>query len=394
MGAPIALAMGMLAATPAAHDSQYLFTWAMETRDLVATPQASATGRDFLAVFDIGPDSKEFGRLVTALPVGDHAQMAHHTNHEMPADGLLFASDYMAGEGFVFDLNQPHKPKLVATFGDAGPYTHPHSFERLPDGHTLATYQFKGKPDEQAGALVELDRKGHVVRASDASDPDVDPFIRPYSLLALPKLDRVITTSADMLPSDHASHVVQVWRLSDLKLLKSVLLPKAPHYKDVVSKGATEARLLEDGATVLVVTGNCGLYKLGDLAGSEPSVQFVYDFGYRACALPTVVGHYWVQATMSGHSLTSLDVRDPEHPVEAGHLILEDAALPHWLAHEPGGNRIVITGFGRLATHMLFATINPQTGELKLEPHQIDFDRQWPDGWNGPAMPHGSVFSK
>jgi hypothetical protein len=80
--------------------------------------------------------------------------------------------------------------------------------------------------------------------------------------------------------------------------------------------------------------------------------------------------------------------------VEAGHLILEDAALPHWLAHEPGGNRIVITGFGRLATRMLFATINPQTGELKLEPHQIDFDRQWPDGWNGPAMPHGSVFSK
>jgi hypothetical protein len=29
-----------------------------------------------------------------------------------------------------------------------------------------------------------------------------------------------------------------------------------------------------------------------------------------------------------------------------------------------------------------------------MDSHQIDFDRQWPDGWNGPAMPHGSLFSR
>jgi hypothetical protein len=172
--------------------------------------------------------------------------MAHHTNYDMPADGRLFASDYMANEGYVFDLRKPEEPRLVASFGNAGTYTHPHSFERIANGHTLVTYQFNGAPDKRAGALVELDDKGHVVRTSDASDSEVEPFIRPYSLQVVPKLDRVVTSSADMLPNGESSHVVQVWRLSDLKLLKTVVLPKAPHFKDVVSRNATEPRLLED----------------------------------------------------------------------------------------------------------------------------------------------------
>ena len=61
---------------------------------------------------------------------------------------------------------------------------------------------------------------------------------------------------------------------------------------------------------------------------------------------------------------------------------------------EPGGNRIVITGFGSLATHALFARMDPKTGALTWDPRRIDFDRQWPDGWKGPAMPHGALFSR
>lgn len=393
MRALIVAAFGMLAAAPA-YGSHYLYTWAMETRDpATAMPPTESMGRAFLAVFDVAQDSVEFGRLVAMLPVGTSAQMAHHTNYDMPADGRLFASDYMANEGYVFDLRKPEKPRLVASFGNAGTYTHPHSFERIANGHTLATYQFNGVPDKRAGALVELDDKGHVVRTSDASDSEVEPFIRPYSLQVVPKLDRVVTSSADMLPNSESSHVVQVWRLSDLKLLKTVVLPKALHFKDVVSRNATEPRLLEDGQTVLVITGSCGLFRLDGLAGTDPSAQFVYDFGYRNCAVPTVAGHYWVQTDMSGHSITSLDVSDSLHPLEAGHLVLRGDALPHWIAHEPGGNRLVITGFGWLTTHVLFATIDLKTGALTLDKHQLDFDREWPDGWIGPAMPHGTIFS-
>jgi hypothetical protein len=60
---------------------------------------------------------------------------------------------------------------------------------------------------------------------------------------------------------------------------------------------------------------------------------------------------------------------------------------------EPGGNRLVITGYGALATRALFATIDRDTGQLTLDPESIDFTRAWPDGWYGSAMPHGAVFS-
>ena len=67
------------------------------------------------------------------------------------------------------------------------------------------------------------------------------------------------------------------------------------------------------------------------------------------------------------------DVGDPAHPMEAGHLALNGDALPHWIAHEPGGDRLVITGYGSLAAHVVFATIDLHTGALTLDPHELDF---------------------
>jgi len=390
----LGLATLMVALSAPVRAGNYLFVWGMETHDpSKAMPAPETMGHDFLAVFDVRSSSRDFGKLITMLPVGTKAQMAHHTNYEMPADGRLFASDYMSGEGHVFDLKNPGNPKLLSDFSAAGPYTHAHSFARLPNGNTLATYQFKGEPDVAAGALVELDPAGKLVRASDASDA-ADSFIRPYSLVAVPALDRVVTTSAPMMATDKASHVIQVWRLSDLKLIKSIVLPRPARFADAVAKNAAEPRLLEDGRTVLVVTSGCGLYRVTDLAGANPDAQFAYDFGYRSCGVPTVAGRYWIQTAMSGHSLISVDIGDLSRIKEAGRLTLADDELPHWVSKEPGGNRIVITGFGSLATHALFAKVDPKSGALTSEPRRIDFDRQWPDGWNGPAMPHGALFSR
>jgi hypothetical protein len=389
----IALALVLLLAPARGSGSSYLYVWGMETRDpSTAMPPASSMGRDFLAVFDVRPASRRFGKLIAMLPVGAKGQMAHHANYEMPSDGRLFTSDYMSGDGFVFDLREATRPTLVASFANAGPYTHAHSFVRLPNGHTLATYQFRGEPDVEPGALVELDEAGRVVRTSDASDASVETFIRPYSLVALPGIDRVVTTSAAMLPTGNSTHVVQLWRLSDLKLLKTIALSRPARFADAVAKSATEPRLLNDGKTVLVVTSACGLYRLSGLERDQPQTQLVYDFGYRSCGVPAVVGRYWIQTSFTGHALISLDVSDPSHPVEVGRLSLKPDELPHWVAREPRGNRIVITGFGALATRALFATVNPRTGALSLDRREIDFDRAWPDGWTGPAMPHAALF--
>ena len=85
-------------------------------------------------------------------------------------------------------------------------------------------------------------------------------------------------------------------------------------------------------------------------------------------------------------------MRDPSHPVESGRLYLGPAALPHWLSLEPGTNRFVITGYGSIRTSIHFATIDLTSGALAIEPYSIDFNRKWPDGWDGPAIPHGTIF--
>lgn len=392
------------AVMPASKPGSWLFVWAGEMNVAARSGQADGArrGTAFLAVLDVSPRSARYGQLVAMRPIGATAGMPHHTHYEMPADGLLFANDFEAGRTQVFDLSDPLRPKVKTSFGDAGPYTHAHSFVGLPNGNTLATFQQKGSDDSAPGALVEIDPQGRVVRTSDASDPAVDDFIRPYSLAVVPALDRVVTGSADMLDGKGVSHAIQVWRLSDLKLLKTVVLPTAG-MDPVAAEDPSEPRVLSDGRTVLVTTFNCGLFRVDGLAGSEPSASPVYDFGARLCGVPIVAGRFWIAALQSSHSVVSLDVSDPAHPVEVGRLVLGPRDLPHWLALEPGGDRIVITGMGALSHRLLIAKVDMQTGKLSLdqsfrepgsEEPGFSFDRRWPDGWNGPAIPHGAVFSR
>ncbi len=388
--------------------SRYLFVWAGETN--VAAYMGAYTGQpaegarhgsDFLAVFDVAPRSHRYGQLVATLPVGNSAETPHHTNYLMPANDILFANDFVAGTTFMFDLHDPLHPKLKGSFGAAGSYTHPHSFALLPNGDTLSTFQQQGNNDSAPGALVELDPQGHAVRSSAAADPQVDPFIRPYSLQVVPSLDRVVSSSTDMYLK-HDSDVIQFWRLSNLKLLKTIVLPHAGA-PAVVAENSSEPRLLADGRTMLVGTFYCGLYRVNGLEGTDPSATLVYDFGDRICSVPVVAGHFWVEALTTAHCVVSLDVSDPSHPVEVGRLVLGPNDQPHWLALEPRGSRIVITGYKALYYRLLIARIDLSTGKLSLDQrfHEpgsntpgFNFDRAWPDGWNGPAIPHGAVFSR
>ncbi|HEY1976683.1 MAG TPA: hypothetical protein VGG89_09065 [Candidatus Baltobacteraceae bacterium] len=353
---------------------------------------AHGEGHDFLAVYNVGRD---FGKLVAVSPTQTHAMMAHHTNEGMPPDHLLFASDFMAGAGAIFDVSDPRNPRLTDSFAGASGYTHAHSFAALSNGHTLATYQIKGWDGDEPGALVELDRHGRSVRASDASVPGLDPNIRPYGLLVLENIDRVVTTSAPMPPLDikAPTQVIQIWRLSDLKLLETLKLPKPPHY-DAAAQEPDDAAVLEDGKTVMIKTGHCGLFTLTDLTAERAQLHFVYDFGERGCSgVPVVAGHYWVQPLFSGHAIAALDVKDPAHPTEVSHLYLGPDAYPHWLSREPGTGNIVITGFGSLLKQIHFASIDLETGSLTLDPRLIDLQHcTWPDGWTGAVIPHAAVF--
>jgi hypothetical protein len=329
---------------------------------------------------------------------------AHHTEHFMPEGNRLFMNGFMSGNSFVVNVNNPQAPVIDAHFTKAGPYTYPHSFERLPNGNVLATFHNKGAPDSGAGGLVELDPLGIFLRGTDAADP-VDPELRPYSLAPVPNLDRVVTTTGDMWLKLLGSSV-QIWRLSDLTLMKTVLLPPGPRGDENLD--VAEARLLDDGRTLIVTTFRCGMYVLSNIETDHPAIDFVYSFPFEAgdeCGLPWRIGHYWIQTVDTTNSLHVLDISDPRRPQLVSELFLGSDELPHWISGELGGNRIALTGSGPwLDGRVVLLELNQTTGNLSViddfrspgsDRPGANMNREtWPHGADGPAVPHGVVFSR
>jgi hypothetical protein len=381
---------------PHAATSRFLFVWAGD---------ADRRESDFLAVIDIDPRSANYASVLATLPVGVAGTRPHHTEYEMPATGVLWANGFDAGQTFRFDLRDPTRPHLVGSVGDAGPFSHPHSYARLSNGNVLATFQRRADTGQaETGGLVEFDADGRVVRYADAAVPTIDSGVRPYSLAVVPALDRVVTTATDMHLRAR-SRAVQVWRLSDLALLQTILLPPGPRGDE--NSMTAEPRVLADGRTVLVNTFTCGLYQLHGLAGDTPSAEWVYSTPWREapyCAVPVVAGHFWLQTSGPEHAVLNVDISDPSRPREVGRLTLRPDEIPHWIALEPNGDRLVVTGYRELESRVLLATLDRRTGALRLdmtfktpgaEQPGVDFGRErWPHGPTGRAIPHGAVFSR
>lgn len=390
--------------------SPYLFVWAGDS---------DGKDPDFLAIIDARPRSSKYGEIIATLPVGALETFPHHTEYEFPTNSLLFANGWGAGQTFIIDLSNPRKPKLAGQFKDVGGYAFPHSFARLDNGNVLGTFQVRKSGYEPPGALVELDSSGRMIRASSADVDGMDKkLLWPYSVLALPRIDRVVTTSTEMgLPqwamphaggTSHEAHTlidthhVQIWSLSDLRLLSTVELPTPTTGKSNLNPA--EPRLLPDGS-VYVNTFNCGLFRLTGLEGSAPKAESVWEFPgvgtKEECAVPVVMGKYWIQTDPSLSGLITLDISDPAKPVEVSRLVLgERYRKTHWIAADRSADRVVVTGNN--LSWVLIANIDMATGKLTVDEKfkmrgaaypGIDFDRpQWPHGSSGKAFVHGALF--
>jgi len=390
-----ALLIFTTAPLPAEQASDLLYVWAWD-KDRVES--------DFLAVVDVDEASPTFGDIVNTLPVGV-VGFAHHTEHQMTDPTRLFANSFSAGKSFVFDLTEPAEPRIAAAFAGVGELSFPHSFERLPNGDVLATFQRTTEGPADQGGLAELDGAGRLVREASAAN-DVDPELRPYSLAPLPGVDRVVSTSADMA-GERKGHSIQVWRLSDLTLLQTIALPPGPRGDE--NESPAEVRALGDGSSVVVGTFKCGLYLVEDVA-TEPTVTFLRSFPWAAvggedtdCNLPVRSGKLWVQTIGTTGSLAVMSLEDPRRPVIVNEFFFGVDARPHWISLEPDGNRIVMTGGGSLRGGVTLLRMDPESGKLSLverfrsrdHPFGLSFDRdEWPHGGTGPAYAHGAVFRK
>jgi 56kDa selenium binding protein (SBP56) len=372
----------------------YLFAWAGDV---------AHKGNDFLAVIDADPQSTSYGQLITTAVTDQMSMQVHHTEYVMPDGGLLFANDHLAGRTFVFNVQDPLHPTVSTSFTDMAGYAHPHSFLRLPNGHVLASFQHMqhdgGAMKSVSGGLVEIDDAGHVIRAASSADPAFpDALLMPYSLVPLPEIDRVVVTNSSMHNEDAHGHTFQVWRLSDLKLLKTVYFDTGGRrYGDIDPE---EPRRGPDGS-VYVQTLACGIERITDIGTPDPKSKLVHVFPGSFCGVPTIVSHYLIQSDPLTHGLIVLDIANPYRPVEVSRLFIEDDFFAHWTGWDPRTKRLVVTGGN---VHRLFMVkLDEATGIVSMDTafHDADgkpgfsFDnRQWPHGWTGSAIPHGVVFSR
>ena len=377
--------------------SEYLYLW---------TASADSSGPDFLAVYDVRDNAKaaRYGALVTTVAVPGRGNGPHHTEHDMPADGRLFANGFRSGQSFVFDLRDPRAPRVETHFGDIAGLMHPHSFWRLPNGNLLSTFQMQHDTAGMApGGLVELTPSATLVRSSSANRAPASRRDRPYSAAVLSNIDRVVVTTSDMDKADSTRNV-QLWRLSDLSLQRTIELPLGPHFEGYRS---AEPRVLSDGKTVLVSTFNCGLFLLDGLHSATPSARMVASFPRKpgtSCAVPVVAGKFYLITVPAWSAVVSLDVSDPAHPREVSRVTLGPDDVPHWIGIEPNHRRVVITGYQAMKTRVLLATFNAQTGALALderfraagstEPGMRLENITWPHGGTGAGIPHGAVFNR
>jgi len=373
----------------------YMFAW---------TGDFDHKGNDFLAVIDADPSSATYGKLITTVVTDQPTMQIHHTEYVMPASRMLFANDHLAGRTFIFDVRNPLAPKIVTFFTDMAGYMHPHSYLRLPNGHVLATFQHSHHDMAEgqlggSGGLVEIDDQGKVIRSASSADPAFPgALLTPYSLAVLPEIDRVVSTNSSMHLENLFSGVTyQVWRLSDLKLLKTANLDIGDnHYGH---ESPEEPRIGPDGA-VYVQTLGCGIERISDIDKNQPTSKLVYNFPGSMCGVPTIVGHYFIQSVPITHGLIVVDIANGNKPVEVSRLKLSDTFSPHWTGWDEKAQRVVVTG---TEPRLYLLKLDQATGVLTMDDAFHDADgksgfnfanRDWPHGWKGSGLPHGVVFSR
>jgi len=113
------------------------------------------------------------------------------------------------------------------------------------------------------------------------------------------------------------------------------------------------------------------------------------------------LGIIGIQTVAALPGLIALDVSHPEKPVEVARLTLDPRfPMPHWLAADRKGDRLVVTGDNQ--SWVLVARFDQRKGTLSIDqtfrdPSStvpgISFDRQqWPHGKAGRAIVHGALF--
>lgn len=375
--------------------SHYLYVWG-------GTGNDTTKGVDMMTVLDADPASDTYGAVLTALTMDSNGRMPHHTEFSAPTTGVLFANDFSADESFLVDFSEPALPRRAGRLAKVPGGRKVHSFERLTNGHVLATVQFGDSTvPGQPGGIAEFDALGNLVRQAWSRDSTFrGAKIRTYALAVVAAADRIVTTSSPM-DDEITANVIQVWRLSDLTLLKTLAVPQVKG--DSAHMFPFEVRALSDGS-VLMNSYYCGFFHVTNLSG-DPKIERVMSMPLPqniGCAVPVIAGHFMVMPIAFAHRYATIDISDPTHPREVASFPTDTTFFPHWSSADPTSDRIVFTDQGNGPPMVKLAHFDRTTGTLSWDEKFRDAGAStpgvsynkatWPNGVTGMVMPHGAVF--
>ncbi|HSJ63741.1 MAG TPA: hypothetical protein VK922_07525 [Gemmatimonadaceae bacterium] len=400
VGALVALSQACAPTDPPerAQPARYLFAWAYDL-------DGREGDTDFLAVIDADSSSPTYATVVATVPSGKVKGMPHHTEQVMPPNGVpLFANTFHTGRSVLVDLTDPLAPRIAGEAEPVPGYRMPHSYYRLSDGRVLVTLQYgndsiQGKP----GGLALFSAAGKFIRSASAADAAFPgAAIRTYSGDVAEAADRVLTTSSPM-DSERTADVMQLWRLSDLTLLRTIALPETA--TDTMWHYPFEVRFLAGGDEAFMNTFYCAFYHLTGLDGDAPRIQRVHALDFprsNACGVPLLIGHWWIMPVESAREILVFDISDPGRPRQVQALATDSTFSPHWSSRDPRSDRLVFPTEAHGDARILVARFDSVTGRLAWdesfrEPGStrlgVSLRRDsWPHGDTGPAAPHGVVF--
>jgi hypothetical protein len=393
------------------NSARYLYVWAGDKDERES---------DFLAVVDVHSPSQTYGQVIATVPVGMTGTLPHHMEYQLPdSSQLLFVNGHHHERLFLFDTKDAAHPRLELTVAPPSPLRFPHDMIRMPNGNVLVSYLRSDGPSPLPGdsttpgghgGIAELSPAGEVLRSVSAADSAFTVPIRPYSFAMRPDIDRMLSTGAAMM-EDTSADVVQIWKLSTLERLSTIQVPPVTLPGGRVLPGANmlpfEPRVMGDGSVLFNAYG-CAFYRVTNLEADKPTVTHVYTIDVPeaklgACGVPIVTTRFWVMTVGQANLLVTLDISDPARPKEVARLAADSSFRPHWLAADPGSDRVIVGAENGGENRMLMARFNQRTGGLSWDSTfrsgngelGLSFQRtQWPHGASGEAFGHAALFRR
>jgi hypothetical protein len=148
----------------------------------------------------------------------------------------------------------------------------------------------------------------------------------------------------------------------------------------------------------------CGFYHITGLDG-DPKIERVFAMEHPkniGCSVPMIVGKFMVVPIAYAHRYATLDISNPSHPVEVASFATDSTYYPHWIARDPGSDRIIMTDQGDGPPMIMMGHFDKATGKMWWDDRFRDegaakpglslSNVKWPNGVTGMVMPHAALF--